>query len=286
MNGVMQLLSPEKVKALFRCRKKRYIKRDREEVAQRLFQDYFAENPIFSPKMFRRRFQMRRELFIRILNGVTTYDEWFIQKPDALGCMGFTPMQKMTAAIRILAYGISADLCDEYIKISETTAVESLERFYDAVIAVYIEQYQCTPDEEDIARLLREGEERGFSGWHGTHRGRNHKPTLILEAVASKDLWIWHTFFGMVGSNNDVNILDHSPVFNSLINGTMPPINYEVNGYRRTMGYYLSDGICPKWATLIQTIPHLITGKENLFAKKQEAVKKDVERAFGVLQIR
>ncbi|XP_059625384.1 uncharacterized protein LOC132268570 [Cornus florida] len=210
----------------------------------------------------------------------------------------------MTAAIRILAYGISVDLCDEYIKISETTAVESLKHFCDAVIAVYAGQYQCIPNEEDIARLLREGEERGFpsmlgsidcmhwvwkncpTGWHGIHKGRNHKPTLILEAVTSKDLWIWHAFFGMAGSNNDVNVLDHSPVFNSLINGTMPPINYEVNGHRRTMGYYLSDGIYPKWATLIQTIPHPTPVKEKLFAKKQEAVRKDVERAFGVLQIR
>ncbi|XP_059629896.1 uncharacterized protein LOC132272831 [Cornus florida] len=203
MNVVMQLLSPEKIKTFFRRRKRRYIKRDREEAAQRLFQDYFTENPTFSPEMFRRRFRMRRELFIRILNGVTAYDEWFIQKPDAFSRMGFTPIQKMTAAIRILVYGISADLCDEYIKISETTAVESLKRFCDALIAVYAGQCQRTPNEEDIARLLREGKERGF------------------------------------------------PVFNSLINGTMHLINYEVNGHRRTMGYYLSDGIYPKWATLI-----------------------------------
>ncbi|XP_059623118.1 uncharacterized protein LOC132266280 [Cornus florida] len=179
---------------------------------------------------------MWRELFVRILNGVTTYAEWFIQKLDALGRMGFTPISKMTAAIRILTHGISADLCDEYIQISETTVVESLKRFCDAVIVVYAGKYQCTSNEEDIARLLREGEERGNlgmlgsidcmhwewknypTGWHGTHRGRNYKPTLILEVVASKDLWIWHAFFGMAGSNNDVNVLDHSPVFNSLIN--------------------------------------------------------------------
>ncbi|XP_059668875.1 uncharacterized protein LOC132313960 [Cornus florida] len=149
--------------------------------------------------------------------------------------------------------------------------------------------------------MLQEGEERDFPGmlgsidcmhwelkncptrWHGTHRGRNQKPILILETVASKDLWIWHAFFGMAGSNKGVNFLDHSPVFNNLINGTMPPINHEVNGHRRTMGYYLSDGIYLKWATLIQTIPHPTIGKEKLFAKKQEAVRKDVERAFGVL---
>jgi hypothetical protein len=25
--------------------------------------------------------------------------------------------------------------------------------------------------------------------------GHHHTPTIILEAVASKDLWIWHAFF-------------------------------------------------------------------------------------------
>ncbi|XP_059654201.1 uncharacterized protein LOC132300911 [Cornus florida] len=247
---------------------------------------------------------MRRELFLRILNSVTTYDEWFIQKPDALGRMGFTPIQKMTAAIRILAYGISTDLYDKYIKISERIAIESLKRFCDAIIVVYAEQYLRSPNVDDIACLLREREERSFpsmlgsidcmhwewkncpTAWHGTHTRRSHKPTLILEAVALKNLWIWHAFFGMAGSYNDLNVLDHFPVFKSMINGSMPPINYVVNGHRRTMGYYLSNGIYPKWATLMQTIPHPTTVKEKLFANKQEAVRKDVERAFGVLQMR
>ncbi|XP_059654261.1 uncharacterized protein LOC132300976 [Cornus florida] len=90
----------------------------------------------------------------------------------------------------------------------------------------------------------------------------------------------------MAGSHNDLNVLDHSPVFKSMINGSMPPINYVVNGHQRTMGYYLSNGIYPKWTTLMQTIPHPTTVKEKLFANKQEVVRKDIEWAFGVLQMR
>ncbi|KAK3232469.1 hypothetical protein Dsin_004350 [Dipteronia sinensis] len=52
------------------------------------------------------------------------------------------------------------------------------------------------------------------------------------------------------------------------------------------MGYYLSDGIYPSYATLIQTISQPTSIKEKLFAERQEAVRKDVERAFGVLQSR
>jgi hypothetical protein len=33
----------------------------------------------------------------------------------------------------------------------------------------------------------------------GQYKGHVEKPTIILEVVASNDLWIWHAFFGMLG---------------------------------------------------------------------------------------
>jgi hypothetical protein len=38
--------------------------------------------------------------------------------------------------------------------------------------------------------------------------GRGKHPTMILEAVASYDLWIWHAYFGLPGSCNDINVLE------------------------------------------------------------------------------
>ena len=52
------------------------------------------------------------------------------------------------------------------------------------------------------------------------------------------------------------------------------------------MAYYLTDGIYPKWTTFIQSISMPQGPKAVLFAQQQEAVRKDVERAFGVLQAR
>ena len=64
----------------------------------------------------------------------------------------------MTAAICKLAYGLSTDHCDEYLKIGESTAIESLKRFCDVVTAaLYEERY-----------TLQEGEERGFPGMLGS----------------------------------------------------------------------------------------------------------------------
>ncbi|XP_048494334.1 uncharacterized protein LOC125491550 [Beta vulgaris subsp. vulgaris] len=52
------------------------------------------------------------------------------------------------------------------------------------------------------------------------------------------------------------------------------------------MGYYLTDGIYPRWSTFIPAIKLPQTPKQGLFTQHQEAVRKDVERAFGVLQAR
>ena len=63
-------------------------------------------------------------------------------------------------------------------------------------------------------------------------------------------------------------------------------MNFSVNGREYDLAYYLTDGIYPKWATFIQSIPMPQGPKATLFVQHQEAVLKDVERAFGVLQAR
>ena len=59
-----------------------------------------------------------------------------------------------------------------------------------------------------------------------------------------------------------------------------------VNGHKYNIGYYLSDGIYPKWATFVKTIRLPQGPKAKLFTERQESVRKDIERAFGVLQAR
>ncbi|KAI4998455.1 hypothetical protein ZWY2020_053797 [Hordeum vulgare] len=260
-----------------------------------LWNDYFKEVPRFPEHLFRRRFRMSRTLFNRIADGILEhdYDGYFTQKRSASGALGLHPLQKMTAAMRILTYGIAADGVDEYIRSAEATNLESCKKFVIKVCEVFGEEYLRSPNEEDIARLLAIGEERGFPGmlgsidcmhwgwkncpkkWHGMFRGHVNEPTMILEAVASQDLWIWHAYFGLPGSLNDINVLQRSPVFTKLAEGHTPPVNYSIN-----------DGIYPRWATFVKSIPAPTSRKHKTFAKKQEGARKDVERAFGVLQSR
>ena len=61
--------------------------------------------------------------------------------------------------------------------------------------------------------------------------------------------------FRLPGSNNDINVLKRPYVFNELAEGRTIAVHYSINGHNYTMGYYLADGIYPKWAMLVKTIP-------------------------------
>lgn len=108
------------------------------------------------------------------------------------------------------------------------------------------------------------------------YKGAKGGCSVVLEAVATHDLWIWHSF-GMPGTHNDINVLQCSNVFAKLVEGHAPLINYEVNGHHYNKGYYLADGIYPRWSTFVKTISNPApVGKHSYFAKHQEACQKDV----------
>ncbi|XP_038707268.1 putative nuclease HARBI1 [Tripterygium wilfordii] len=297
-------LSLEMSRGLTSRDRRLYINRGSIQGHNRLFNDYFAENPVYPHDRFRRRFRMSRDLFLRIQEAVEAHDPYFRQKRNAAGKLGLSPLQKITASLRMLAYGVTADFMDEYVRIGESTAIASLKKFTRAIISIFGSEYLRSPNSNDIARLLEIGENRGFPGmlgsidcmhwkwkncpsaWKGMYTGHIHEPTLILEAIASYDLWIWHAFFGMPGALNDINVLDRSNVFSELTQGRAPAVNFHVNGNQYSMGYYLADGIYPSWATFVKTIPAPQNNKTKHFVRCQESARKDVERAFGVLQAR
>ena len=247
---------------------------------------------------------MRRALFLRIMESVTARDPWFSCRPDATGKMGLSPFQKCIAPLRILAYGVPADAVDEYVRIAESTSLEALNRFCAAVIELFEEQYLRAPTATDVAALLAFNSTRGFPGmlgsidcmhwewkncptaWKGMFTGRGKQASMVLEAVASHDLWIWHAYFGMPGSNNDINVLHRSPLFRRQIRDEAPPVHFTVNGNAYNMGYYLADGIYPDWPAFLKTVRHPMTNKDCRFSQVQEGARKDIERAFGVLQAR
>ncbi|XP_071681389.1 uncharacterized protein [Lolium perenne] len=156
---------------------------------------------------------------------------------------------------------------------AESTAIDCLYRFCRAVIAVFGELYLRSPTTQDTEQILATNATREFSGMLGSI---DCKVDELSNGLAGY----------LQGSNNDINVLLCSLVFAKLVEGHAPPVNYEVSGHHYNKGYYLADGIYPTWSTFRKTMSSPKLPKEAWFAKEQEAARKDVERAFGILQTR
>uniref|UniRef100_A0A0D3ECK6 DDE Tnp4 domain-containing protein n=1 Tax=Brassica oleracea var. oleracea TaxID=109376 RepID=A0A0D3ECK6_BRAOL len=241
-------------------KKRVFIERNREEGHLRLWNDYFSDAPTYPKNLFRRRFRMNKPLFMHIVDRLSNEVQFFRQKKDGLRRLGLSILQKCTAAIRVLAYGYALDAVDEYLRLGATTTRLCVENFVEAIIDLFGDQYLRRPTQDDLQRLLHIGELRGFPGMIGSidcmHWEWKNCPTA------------WKGQYSRV-TLNDINVLDRSPVFDDIINGQAPQVNFSVNGREYHLAYYLTDG-----------------PKAVLFAQCQEAARKDVERAFRVLQAR
>lgn len=114
---------------------------------------------------------------------------------------------------------------------------ESLRRFCLAVQAAFGPTYMRRPTAADMTALLERSQSLGWPGmlwsidcchlawkncpkaWAGQYQGKEGRPTVILEAIADTYGRIWHCFFGMPGANNDINVLDNSPLLFDAIHG-------------------------------------------------------------------
>jgi hypothetical protein len=175
---------------------------------------------------------------LRIHDALMGRIEYFQHKSDATGRYGLTELQKCVAAIHILTYGYPADAMDKYVCIGDSTARESLSRFCLGVIELFGPQYLGAPNQNDLNRILAFNKTCAFPGMMGSidcmHwrwknypvTGRGKHPTLILEAVATHDLWIWHAYFGLPCSLNNINILHRSALFDTFLHTLLPSIWY------------------------------------------------------------
>jgi Plant transposon protein len=134
---------------------------------KRMMTDYFSETPTYDDKMFTPRFRMPRAVFDRIYKDVSARPE-FVRKCDALGKPSLHPLQRVVAALRKLSYGVATDAVDEYVRISESSAHESLAKFCRALWQLYGVEYGRQPTEVDLPRILKINANRGFPGCVGS----------------------------------------------------------------------------------------------------------------------
>ncbi|XP_062225028.1 uncharacterized protein LOC133923789 [Phragmites australis] len=224
----------------------------------RLYNDYFVDPPVYPDYIFRCRFRMKRNLFLKIVGAVEENDPWFKQRRNAAGELGLSALQKVTAVFRMIAYDAPVDSLDECLRLGENTIIKSMRRFVHVIVDVFGDEYLRSPNDEDIACLLAINERRGFPGMLGS----------------------------IDCSLNDINVLHWSHLLDDLAAGEAPKVQYSINGHHYTMGYYLADGIYSEWATFVKPIQSPVGRKRQHFVLQQVATRKDVEHAFGVLQSR
>ncbi|KAI3786413.1 hypothetical protein L1987_40066 [Smallanthus sonchifolius] len=96
---------------------------------------------------------MSQELFVRICVDLEREYQYFQQMEDARRKLGFTALQKCTCAVRQLANGTTSDSWDEYLKMSEKTARDTLHMFCEGVINLYGKRYLRRPTFSDIQQI-------------------------------------------------------------------------------------------------------------------------------------
>ena len=163
----------------------------------------------------------------------------------------------------MLSLGVCADAMDDYCRTSESTAMECMKRFCVAVRAEFGGHHMRQPTRADFEQQLSINAQCGFPGmfasldcmhyqwkncpvaWQGDFGDRDSKSSIILKAIADQSLHIWHIFFGIPGSNNDVNVLDRSPLIHNMLTSEASDMTFEVNGQEYKRYYLLADGIYP-----------------------------------------
>ena len=76
--------------------------------------------------------------------------------------------------------------------------------------------------------------------------------------------------FEVPSSNNDVNILDQSPIFNDILLGKALYAYFKVNGNEYKFGYYLMDGIYPPYSTFMKVFRQSIEKRDKLFKRRKK----------------
>jgi hypothetical protein len=290
-------------------KRRKVVNWDRDRARHCLFADYWGSpNPTFDDRMFERTFRVTRRLADIILQTAASADPYFTDRTDCLNQRGICPKVKMLIALKLLAYGCSASAFLDYFQMGETTARESMLRLCNVLSSNHelLEIYLRPMSRADARQISAVHEEQhGVQGmvgsldcmhvgwkncpvaWQGQTAGKEEKATIVLEAMCDHNLFFWHASFGWSGTLNDINIWDRSSMLKAFVDGTWSnDIDFEFSIGNATFQklWVMVDGIYPELARFVKTIQEPVGQRSISYAKWQEGARKDIERAFGVLQ--
>lgn len=275
-----------------------------------ILRDYFGVDgcpPVYGEADFETRFRVPRNVFMEIYDDVKDLPYWK-RTVNATGQPQAHGLQKVVAAFRVLAYGEAADRPDEYLRLAKSTTAVATQMLVDHIVDNYECSYLRPPTLQELAHILDRNAARGMPGcmgsidcshwaWRmcpkalaGQYQDYKKRRSVVMETVCDEDLFIWHFFVGPPGSHNDLNVWGQSPLCMDITSGQWPPdmFEYTLNGRTRRLLYYLADGVYPHFPFFARPFSRAANNslKRRTYNRLQEALRKDVERLYGVLTAR
>lgn len=270
--------------------------------------------PLFDGKEFDAMFRISRSRFQRLMEDFgATGDPFYVDQPvDMFGRIGASMEARLMLPLKCLAYGVPPHCFRDYFQMSKTLARTACQKFNRTVTAIYKAEYLRQPTAADVKAVLelhrKKHNMNGMLGsldcmhtnwkncpvaWQGSFKGAKKQPTIVLEGACDHHMWFWHASYGHAGTLNDVNIMNISPLQRSWVDGSFTDVEaasgvvpFTIADTELTKTFVLVDGIYPRYSRFVKAIAAPITLPERKLTKWQESTRKDVERAFGLLQMR
>lgn len=274
-----------------------------------LQRDYFGPNPLFDGREFDTMFRISKPRFQRLMEDIAADGvSFYLNTIDAAGKQGSSFEARLLLPLKTMAYGVGYHMLRDHFQMSSTQARKCCVMFDRTIKRIYENEYLRLPTKRDIKAIeALHKAVHNFPGmfgsldcmhtqwkncptaWQGQYKGKESKPSIILEAISDYHMWFWHAAYGFAGTLNDLNILTLSPWFASLLDGTFEKLEesvvpFQINGKEFKKMYVLVDGIYPQYSRFVQGLKSPVGGKQKKYTAWQEACRKDIERAFGVLQ--
>jgi len=279
-------------------------RRDFDTGAKFILRDYFGvdgEPPVYGEDAFEERFRMPRTVFNRLFRAIYNQPYWR-RTVNATGHRQSHAIQKVAAALRVLADGEPFDRSDEYGRRSRSTIGEAAQRLTVFIINKWEPTYLKPPTDEELEHILTRNAARGMPGcigsidcthWQwakcpkalgGQYLDRKGKRSIVIETVCDEDLYIWNLFVGCPGAYKDKNVLACSPLMLGVNAGVWPPrtYSYTLNGRSRRFLHSAADAGYLRYALFALPHPKPDTPRLVVYNRLQEAVRKDAERLYAV----
>lgn len=267
--------------------------------------------PLFNDNKFKTMFRISRERYRWIEDRILSdpEDNFFQRKKAHFGRLrGPSHEAKILLPLKTWAYGVACHCFTDYFQMSPQYARECCRRLREIIRRLFQDEFLRLPTQQDMKAIdelhRHQHNVPGMFGsldcchtfwkncpvaWQGGFKGAKGKPSIVLEAACDYNLWFWHASYGYAGTNNDISIFNLSPLMENMLNGRFHEIEslvvpYEIAGEEFQRMFLLVDGIYNQYARFVQGIKEPIYEDEKRFTRWQESARKDIERAFGILQ--